>query len=735
MADIVTFNNAYCSGRDILRPEGTESDIRFNDLSEPGLLCTDVGVIYSWGINSQNARIAYNWVHDNNYPIPSPLIYLDDWDRNYVVDHNVCWNSGGDSGIRINGPASGDLVYNNTLFNSANVGAYDVDTWPNSNPDPAFWTNDIDQYSASNNLFLAIAPQTQLVNLAEDNFSLRPAATAIDSGVIISGFTDGYLGSAPDLGAYEFGSLPWTTGVEARPSLVVTSAPDGTITLTASPDATFYSLFTATNCSSSALWTPVTNAPVVQGEQWFLTLPNNRMTNYFRFQTNQESAWRFPGFPPIPAIARQPAPTIANLGGPALLNVVAGGVGPLSYQWFNNGEAIDRATNNTLLVDAVSSTNLSYEVVISNAGGSVTSCVAPLTVRAPYPVAYWRMEAQISAPNNEGVPTFVGVVDADTNSGQGIYATGALPAAIDDLITFNGLSGGPVTLNTNVAPTSMFVNSHNAGNYSYDAEAIANVDGCLFFPQDQYGDEMDFTGPFSLELFFKTDGIRSGGGVMQLLSQGTDTGQVFCYGIDVNESAPGGLRFKIANSGLVKTNQVDLAGANYADGQWHYLLAVYDTLSVPNGQIRLTVANQDGSQASATNNLAAGFLPLPAEDNGNLFLGRNTYSESSNPETFLGFIDEVQITAGVVPDTWRVGALPLTDRKSQIENVSAGTNGVSSQWTGAAAHNFLVQWVPQLGVEWQTIAILPSSCSVASYLDTDASRLNASTGFYRVVLQ
>ena len=66
---------------------------------------------------------------------------------------------------------------------------------------------------------------------------------------------------------------------------------------------------------------------------------------------------------------------------------------------------------------------------------------------------------------------------------------------------------------------------------------------------------------------------------MQLLSQGTDTGQVFRYGIDVNESAPGGIRFKIANSGLVKTNQVDLAGANYADGQWHYLLAVYDTLA------------------------------------------------------------------------------------------------------------------------------------------------------------
>ena len=401
-ADIVTFNNAYCSGRDILRPEGIESDIRFNDLSEPGLLCTDVGVIYSWGIDGQNTRIAFNWVHDNNHPIPSPLIYLDDWDRNYIIDRNVCWNSGGDSGVRINGPAVGDLVYNNTLFNCANVGANDVDTWPNSNPDPAFWTNDIDQYSASNNLFLASSPQTQLGDWASDNFSLIPNAPAIDSGVVIPGFTDGYIGSAPDLGAYEFGSLPWAAGVESRPTYVITSAPGGTITITASPDATFYTLYTATNSSSSALWAPVTNTPSVQGDQWSVTLAGDNVTSYFQFQTNQESAWIYSVAPPAPTIAVQPPPTTVNYGGSAHVNVIAGGVGPLFYQWFNHGEAIAGATNSTLSVFAVPATNVGYYVVVSNAGGSVTSSVAPLTVRAPYQVAYWRMESQIEAPNNDG---------------------------------------------------------------------------------------------------------------------------------------------------------------------------------------------------------------------------------------------------------------------------------------------------------------------------------------------
>jgi fructan beta-fructosidase len=450
---------------------------------------------------------------------------------------------------------------------------------------------------------------------------------------------------------------------------------------------------------------------------------------------NLGSAWALSSSSSIPTIITPPTPLAVNLGGSAQLSVTASGIGLLYYQWFKNGQPVSGATNSVLNLFPVSGTNLNYNVVVSNASGSVTSGVAPLTVLPSFPVAYWRMEGQISAPDNAGVPAFVGVADADTNSGEGIYTPGSLPAAIDDLITFNGLAGNPVSLSTNVAPPSMFVNGHNAGNYSYNAEAITNVDGVLFFPQDQYGDELDFTGPFSIELFFKTDGNRGGAGVMQLVSQGTDTGQTFRYGINVNEAGSGGIRFKVANSSLTETNLVDLSGVNYADGQWHYLLAIYDTLAGTNGQMRLTIVNPDGSQASATNNLPAGFLPLPMVDNGNLFLGRNTYPVSVNPETFLGLLDEVQITAGVVPDTGRIGKVPAMDNRPQIRSVSAGTNGLSFQWTGAATTNFLVQWAARLGAAWQTIATLPSANGNASYTDTNAARLNMTSGFYRVLFQ
>ena len=409
---------------------------------------------------------------------------------------------------------------------------------------------------------------------------------------------------------------------------------------------------------------------------------------------NLGTTWASAANVPAPTISTPPVPVTTDLGGPAIFKVTAAGLGALTYQWLSNGVPLAGATLPTLNLFPVTGASANYSVVVANTGGAVTSSVAPLTVRPPYNVAYWRMEAQITALNSAGAATLTGVADNDTALGQGVFTTGLLPAAEDDLITFNGLTGSTVPLATNHAASLMFVNGHDAGSCSYNAEALTNVDGALFFPQDQYGDEMDFTGPFTIEAFFATDGNQSSAGTMALVSQGTDSGQTFRYGIEVNEAAAGGIRFKVANASLGITNSVDLTGMNYADGQWHYLLAVCDTLAGINGQLRVTIANADGSLATATNNLPAGFLPLPATDNGNLFLGRNTYAVAMNPQTFRGFIDEVQITAGVVPDAWRLGNTVLVANlpvAAPANPVYAGTTvTLSESPTGRAP--FFFQW-------------------------------------------
>jgi hypothetical protein len=291
--DVVTFNTAHDTGRDVLRPEGAGSDIRFNDLFHPGLLCKDLGPVYVWGTIARSAagvdtRIAYNWIHDSQSTNTTltPGIYLDNWDAYFIVDHNVCWNTGGDAGIRMNIPALGHQIYNNTLFNCANVGANSYDSWPGGNPDPAFWTNDVDQYSSSNNLYLGNTPQTQLVNWTNEDFHLLSNAPAIDAGVVIPGFTDGYIGVAPDLGAYESGALPWTAGVGARATLAVVGGSSGTVVLKGSPDAAYCRLMSSPLLGPNAIWSPATNMLAVTNSPWSVTLsiqPNT--TQFYRLES------------------------------------------------------------------------------------------------------------------------------------------------------------------------------------------------------------------------------------------------------------------------------------------------------------------------------------------------------------------------------------------------------------------------------------------------------------------
>lgn len=215
--DDVICNTACSSGRDILQPAGAGHLICLNDLSQPGKLCRDLGVIYFWGINGQcrdgiTTRIAYNWVHDNVFSGgPAPLIYADNWCRNFFVDHNVCWNSAGDSGIRINAPATGLYIYNNTLFNCDDVATHTYNCWPALNPDPLFWTQNLYSFSGLNNLFLGSNPQTQLCDWVHNDFQLRPGAPAVGRGVYIPEVTQG---AAPDLGAYESTGHNWKPGAD-----------------------------------------------------------------------------------------------------------------------------------------------------------------------------------------------------------------------------------------------------------------------------------------------------------------------------------------------------------------------------------------------------------------------------------------------------------------------------------------------------------------------------------------
>jgi hypothetical protein len=71
-------------------------------------------------------------------------------------------------------------------------------------------------------------------------------------------------------------------------------------------------------------------------------------------------------------------------GNNASFSIAATGTPPLRYQWFFNTTGIPTATNSTLLLTNVRSTNQgTYRCVVSNATGFATSAGATLTVLTP----------------------------------------------------------------------------------------------------------------------------------------------------------------------------------------------------------------------------------------------------------------------------------------------------------------------------------------------------------------
>src|ERR1700722_14568542 len=85
-----------------------------------------------------------------------------------------------------------------------------------------------------------------------------------------------------------------------------------------------------------------------------------------------------------PTITTQPANQTVTAGQTATFSVVAAGTAPLSYQWQKNGANITGATSASYTTPSTASTDngSTFQVVVSNSAGSVTSTAATLTVNA-----------------------------------------------------------------------------------------------------------------------------------------------------------------------------------------------------------------------------------------------------------------------------------------------------------------------------------------------------------------
>ena len=202
-------------------------------------------MIQTGGWEITGSIIHHNWIHDSyargNHPggLKGGLgIRGDDQTRGLTVHHNVVWSCGRD-GIIVKGDTN--HVYNNTVFSIGSNGLEGnyISMHTEKEPykpwrfqKPLLEVQNLNSRIA-NNAALNISgdrkkrPFTPQENLhtnyfgadlmltdpANFDFSPLPGSPLIDAGTHVPGFTDGYAGEAPDIGACEAGDA-WKAGAD-----------------------------------------------------------------------------------------------------------------------------------------------------------------------------------------------------------------------------------------------------------------------------------------------------------------------------------------------------------------------------------------------------------------------------------------------------------------------------------------------------------------------------------------
>jgi parallel beta-helix repeat protein len=218
-------NTLHTFGPSVGFSPGNACTILYNDISDGAYVQHDGTLIQCMVAQQTNVEIGYNWLHDN----PRLGARFDGGGgSNGLVHHTVSWDL--NSGVYI-GNHDWNQIYNNFCIDSSprneivieSGGSSNLNTITRNNaaegmsgvnssysPVPGTYQNNWNGYETGGDL------RTQVRDA--DNRDYRPKAGSdlIDAGLVIGGITDGYLGSAPDMGAYEYGDPNyWIAGYQA----------------------------------------------------------------------------------------------------------------------------------------------------------------------------------------------------------------------------------------------------------------------------------------------------------------------------------------------------------------------------------------------------------------------------------------------------------------------------------------------------------------------------------------
>jgi len=139
-------------------------------------------------------------------------IQLDDYSHDFLIDRNVIWNV--NDSLKITFDSQNDRIFNNTLdATQVSLMTNGTRNWIGTKIYNNIFTHTA-KFGAnavvSNNLQSTSAPM--FVNKSAANYQLQSVSPAINAGIVVLPFTNGYVGTDPDLGAYEYGAATFVAG-------------------------------------------------------------------------------------------------------------------------------------------------------------------------------------------------------------------------------------------------------------------------------------------------------------------------------------------------------------------------------------------------------------------------------------------------------------------------------------------------------------------------------------------
>ncbi|NQX58045.1 OmpL47-type beta-barrel domain-containing protein [Paenibacillus qinlingensis] len=216
-SNLISYNEIRESGRFNIYWRSGSGEISYNDISNGMWLSRDGALLYSWGLDMGNSDIHHNLIHDSKGSDMSVGLYFDNYANNVVAHHNVIYNN--DVGIQMNTPGNYRLIYNNTVVNhrTGSIGYWGSPPYNQelfgSRVYNNIFTNSVSLTAdTANGYNTTSSTGVNFMNPAANDFRLNDGSTAINTGAVIKGVTDSYVGIAPDAGAYEFGGANWKAG-------------------------------------------------------------------------------------------------------------------------------------------------------------------------------------------------------------------------------------------------------------------------------------------------------------------------------------------------------------------------------------------------------------------------------------------------------------------------------------------------------------------------------------------